>query len=95
MSVFDSTLYGTCAVFLKLELEEKGKVAESYRVDNYKLLQRLEALVTRDAGPPSCDFQHRFPFFTAETSALNRAVFLIHRLISIGTGTVFAQLSDM
>ena len=37
------------AVFLKLELEEKGKVAESYRVDNYKLLQRLDATVSREA----------------------------------------------
>jgi hypothetical protein len=32
---------------MKLELEEKGRVAESYRIDNYKLLQRLEAVVKR------------------------------------------------
>jgi hypothetical protein len=32
---------------MKLELEEKAKSAENYRVDNYKLLQRLEALEKR------------------------------------------------
>jgi hypothetical protein len=37
-----------CSVFMKLELEEKGRVAESYRIDNYKLLQRLEAVVKRE-----------------------------------------------
>ena len=36
-----------CLVFMKLELEEKGKVAEGYRIDNYKLLQRLEAVIKR------------------------------------------------
>jgi hypothetical protein len=47
-----------CSVFMKLELEEKGRVAESYRIDNYKLLQRLEAVVKRE------------PFFPPQKSSV-------------------------